>query len=160
MENIAFKFNGMKFFTIVGMKHGYWHAPLTESISLLTMFNTLFRRYCYRRLPFGLKTSAEWLEKRVEQVFGLGDLVSTYFDDLVIAGETKKKHYENLRHFLLRARENNMKLNRDKIQLNKTEVAYLGYIVSAEGLKPDPSKVQAISEMPSPVRLMPMVFRG
>jgi hypothetical protein len=149
MEDIAFKFNGMKFFTIVDMKHGYWHVPLTESSSLLTTFNTPFGRYCYRRLPFGLRSSAEVFEKRVEQVFG--DLpVSIYFDDLIVAGETQEKHDENLRRLLERARKHNVKFNRDKIQLNKSEVSYLGHIVSADGLKPDPAKVQAIVDMPSP----------
>lgn len=149
MEDIAFKFNGMKFFTIVDMKHGYWHVPLTQSSSLLTTFNTPFGRYCYNRLPFGLRSSAEVFEKRVEQVFG--DLpVSIYFDDLIVAGETQEAHDENLRRLLERARTCNVKFNRDKIQLNRTEVSYLGHIVSAEGLKADPTKVKAIADMPSP----------
>ena len=117
--------------------------------SLLTTFNTLFGRYCYKRLPFGLRSSAEVFEKRVEQVFG--DLpVSIYFDDLIVAGETQEKHDENLRRLLDRARECKVKFNRDKIQLNRSEVSYLGHIVSAEGIKVDPAKVKAITEMPSP----------
>ena len=69
MEDIAFRFTGMKYFTILDMKHGYWHIPLSKGSSLLTTFNTPFGRYCYRRLPFGLHSSAEVFEKRVEQVF-------------------------------------------------------------------------------------------
>ena len=149
LEDIAFRFSGMKHFTILDMKHGYWHICLSEKSSLLTTFNTPFGRYCYRRLPFGLHSSAEVFEKRVEQVFG--DLnVSIYFDDIIVAGKTQQEHDDNLRQLLQRAREHNVRFNRDKIQLNQTEVNYLGHIVSAEGLKPDPSKVQAISDMPNP----------
>jgi hypothetical protein len=149
LEDIAFKFSGMKYFTILDMKHGYWHVPLSESSSLLTTFNTPFGRYCYKRLPFGLHSSAEVFEKRVEQVFA--DLpISIYFDDLIVAGPTQEEHDQNLRQLLQRARENNVKFNKEKIQLNQTEVCYLGHIVSAEGLKPDPAKILAISNMPNP----------
>ena len=43
-----------------------------------------------------------------------------------------------------------MKFNCDKVQLNRSEVNYLSHIVSADGLKPDPDKVKAISQMPNP----------
>jgi len=43
-----------------------------------------------------------------------------------------------------------VKFNKEKVQLNKREVTYLGHIVSADGLKPDPRKVEAINDMPDP----------
>jgi hypothetical protein len=139
----------MRVFSILDMKHGYWHVPLDEASRLLTTFNTPFGRYCFNRLPFGVNSAAEVFEKRVEEIFG--DLnVSIYFDDLIIAGHDQKDHDENLRLLLARARKFNVKFNRDKIQLNCKEVTYLGHIVSADGLKPDPQKVQAINEMPDP----------
>lgn len=149
LEDIAFKFSGMQHFTILDMKHGYWHIPLTHQSSLLTTFNTPFGRYRFKRLPFGLHSSAEVFEKRVEQLFG--DLnVSIYFDDLIVAGRNQQEHDDNLKKLLARAREVNVKFNREKIQLNKPEVLYLGHIVSKEGLKPDPNKVKAIEQMPQP----------
>lgn len=149
MEDIAFKFTDMKFFTILDMKHGYWHVALTEKSSLLTTFNTPFGRYCFRRLPFGLHSSAEVFEKRVEQLFG--DLpVSIYFDDLIVAGRTQEEHDDNLRKLLVRAKEVNVKFNKEKIQLNRSEVQYLGHIVSKDGLRPDPVKIEAIADMPNP----------
>jgi hypothetical protein len=103
-EDIAFKFSSMKRFTILDMKHGYWHVPLTAESSLLMTFNSPFGRYRFKRLPFGLHSSAEVFEKRVEQLFG--DLnVSIYFDDLIVAGRDQQEHDENLRKLLARARE-------------------------------------------------------
>ena len=131
------------------MKHGYWHVPLETKSSYLTTFNTPFGRYRFKRLPFGLHSSAEVLEKRVEQVFGDLD-VSIYFDDLIVAGKDQTEHDENLRKLLVRARDANVKFNKDKIQLNRSQVSYLGHIVSSEGLKPDPEKVLAVSNMPEP----------
>lgn len=149
LDDIAHKFAGMKIFSIMDMKHGYWHVPLDKESQLLTTFNTPFGRYAFNRLPFGVNSAAEVFEKRVEEIFG--DLnVSIYFDDLIVAGRNQQEHDDNLRKLLIRARENNVKFNPDKIQLNRSEVTYLGHIVSADGLKPDPDKIQAITEMPSP----------
>lgn len=149
LDDIAHRFAGKKVFTILDMKHGYWHVPLDEESRLLTTFSTPFGRYSFNRLPFGVNSAAEVFEKRVEEVFG--DLnVAIYFDDLIVAGKDQDEHDANLRKLLTRARENNVRFNRDKVQLNQNEVTYLGHIVSAEGLKPDPEKVKAITEMPDP----------
>lgn len=149
LDDIAYRFAGMKIFTIVDMKHGYWHVPLDQESRLLTTFNTPFGRFAFNRLPFGVNSAAEVFEKRVEEIFG--DLnAAIYFDDLIVYGKDQKEHDDNLRKLLMRAREHNVKFNKDKIQLNQSEVRYLGHIVSAEGLKADPEKVEAITSMPKP----------
>jgi len=74
-------------------------CPALKKSSLLTTFNTLFGRYCYRCLPFGLHSSAEVFEKKVEQVFD-GIQVAIYFDDLIVAGRTQKEHDDNLEKLL------------------------------------------------------------
>ena len=58
LEYLSFRFSGMSVFIIVDMKSGYWHVPLDHSSQLLTTFNTPFGRYCYKRLPFGINSSA------------------------------------------------------------------------------------------------------
>jgi hypothetical protein len=149
LEDIAHKFADMKIFTIMDMKHAYWHVPLDRNSRLLTTFNTPFGRYCFKRLPFGVNSAAEVFEKRVEEIFG--DLnVAIYFDDLIVFGRNQEEHDVNLHELLERAREKNVKFNRQKMQLNCSEVRYLGHIVSAKGLRPDPDKVQAIKDMPDP----------
>ena len=149
MEDISFKFTDMKHFTIMDIKHGFWHVPLTKESSRLTTFNTPFGRYCFDRLPFGLHSSGEVFEKRIEQAFE-GLPVAVYFDDLIVAGRTQADHDANLRKLLERAREVNIKFNKAKIQLYQSEVKYLGHIVSGDGLKPDPEKLEAIDRMPNP----------
>ena len=43
-----------------------------------------------------------------------------------------------------------LKLNKDKINLRKTELKYMGHMITRDGLKPDPAKVSAIQDMPKP----------
>ena len=73
-----------------------------------------------------------------------------YFDNLIVAGRDRLEYDNNLRMLLERATQVNVKFNKDKVQIAHSKVVYLVHVVSNEGLKPDPDKVKAISEMPEP----------
>ena len=69
-------------------------------------------------------------------------------------GETldkaNKNHYENLVQLLDRARQVNLRLNSSKLHLWKSEVRFMGHLITSKGLEPDPDKVRAVEEMPEP----------
>ena len=76
--------------------------------------------------------------------------VEVIVDDLVVWGEDVEQHDVRLRHVLDRCRECNLKLNREKCHFRVSEVHYVGHVLSADGVKPDPQKVEAIIAMPTP----------
>jgi len=47
-------------------------------------------------------------------------------------------------------RQFNLKIEPDKCELLKTELNYLGHVVTSEGVRPDPAKVKAVNEFPIP----------
>lgn len=47
-------------------------------------------------------------------------------------------------------RQANLKVKPSKCNLFSTQVHYLGYVISAEGVMPDPTKVEAVREWPVP----------
>lgn len=77
-------------------------------------------------------------------------------DDIIVygCGQTMESaiqdHDRNLTAFLQRAREVGLKLNKDKFKLRQTEVKYMGNILTADGIRPDPDKVTAITDMRRP----------
>ena len=77
-------------------------------------------------------------------------------DDILVTGEGSsteeaiKNHDDNLTALLERCRMRGIKLNKDKFRLRETAVKYMGHILSSEGLKPDPAKVDAIMGMNAP----------
>jgi len=76
--------------------------------------------------------------------------VIVYIDDLIVTGGTLKEHNQQLKKVLDRAREVNLKFNKSKCIIGVTEVKLLGHVFNSEGVKPDPDKITAIVNMPSP----------
>ena len=71
-------------------------------------------------------------------------------DDILVAGGDISHHDSVLEKVLYRAKSYDRKLNFGKVRVRKQQVPYVGHIISAEGLKPDPEKVSAMKETPPP----------
>ncbi len=71
-------------------------------------------------------------------------------DDILVWGSTEAEHDENLLKVLDRIREINLKLKWDKCKFKVKEVRYVGHLLTEDGLKPDPEKFRAITEMQIP----------
>ena len=76
------------------------------------------------------------------------DHANAMMDDILIAGRVIAHHDSVLEAVLNRATTYNLKLNSEKVRVRKLQVQYVGHIISAEGLKPDPEKVRAMKDMP------------
>ena len=77
--------------------------------------------------------------------------VLVYINDLLIITKgSYKQHLEAVAEVLKRLMEVVMQLHVDKSHFAKQSVEYLGYIVSRDGIRPQPSKVQIVVDMPRP----------
>ena len=65
-------------------------------------------------------------------------------DDILVAGRDISHHDSVLEKVLYRAKSYNLKLNFDKVRVRIQQVPYVGHIISAEGLEPDPKKVRTM----------------
>ena len=137
-------------FSKLDANHGYWQIPLTTDSQLLTTFNSSFGRYCFLRMPFSIKSAQEIFQKCISQL--LGDLsgVETDIDDILVWGKSKEEHDQRLKAVLKCCEQIHLTLNRDKCKFGVSEVAYIGHILNAKGVQPDPDKIKAIRDMPAP----------
>ena len=71
-------------------------------------------------------------------------------DDILVYGSSVDEHDQRLNAVLERARSMDLKLNESKSKICHTEVPYIGHILTSEGVKPDPERLQAIIDMPIP----------
>uniref|UniRef100_A0A3P9K9H2 Gypsy retrotransposon integrase-like protein 1 n=1 Tax=Oryzias latipes TaxID=8090 RepID=A0A3P9K9H2_ORYLA len=150
LEDVTAKLAGAKYFSVLDARSGYWNIKLSHESSLLTTFNTVFGRYRFLRLPFGIISAQDEFQRRVDETYEGLDGVAAIVDDVLVFGKTKQEHDRNLRPMLQRTRERGVKLNPDKCRISVQEVSYFGHTLSHEGLKPDPRKIKAVQEMQAP----------
>ena len=76
-----------------------------------------------------------------------------YLDDVIIYGPTLKVHLSRLRNVFERFRSAKLKIRANKCHMLQTEVSFLGYRVSKEGISTEQSKIKAVRDWPTPVIL-------
>ena len=86
------------------------------------------------------------------QAFDDIDGVAVIVDDILVWGKTMDEHNTRLKHALGRARELNLKLNKEKSEIATNKLWYIGHLLTSDGVKPDPQKVNAIKEINPPRR--------
>ena len=129
---------------------GYWQIPIHDDSTDLLTFGTIYGRYKFLRMPFGIHSASEIFQREVGKIVEGLDGVSHLQDDIIIHAETKKVHDERVMVVMERIRDSGMKLNKSKCSFGVSEVSFLGHLISESGIKVDPKKVEAITHMPIP----------
>ena len=78
------------------------------------------------------------------------DFAFRYLDDILIHSPDVPMHLVHMRQLFQRLREADLKLNRKKSNFFKSHIQYLGHLISGEGIKPLPEKLENIKEIPPP----------
>ena len=150
VEEITTKIPGAKMFSVLDAKSGYLQMNIDYESSLLTTMNTPLGRYRWLKLPFGIKSAPEMYQRAMDDMLEGIEYAHAIMDDILVAGRDKAHHDAVLQQVLDRARSYNLKLNFNKVKIRKEEVRYVGHLISAHGMKPDPEKVEAMRNMPAP----------
>ena len=150
VEELTHRFSNAQVFSKLDAKSGYWSVPLDKKSQLLTTFNSPFGRFCFKRLPFGLKTSQDVFQRAMDQILdGLPGIV-TIADDIVVYGTDENDHDENLHRLMQLAQKKGLVFNTSKCKIKKESIPFFGHIYSKNGVSPDPVKVQAINDLSVP----------
>ena len=154
MDNLS----GAKYFSSLDLTSGYHQLVLPESDRHKTAFNTHFGKYEYKVLPMGLSNAPAVFQAAMHfiamnKVFGplLNKCVCVYLDDILVFSKTPEDHLQHLEKVLTILKQQNLKAKRKKCEFFKPELKFLGHIVSASGMRPDPAKVATVKDWPTPV---------
>ena len=141
---------GATIFTKLDANSGFWQIPLARKSRPLTTFVTPFGRYCFNKLPFGITSAPEIFQKRMNRILeGLKGVIC-HMDDVLVFGATMEEHDANLLAVLKRLEEAGATLNSRKCKFRQPRVNFLGHLLDKEGIRADPSKVQAVLQMETP----------
>ena len=141
--------NGQKF-TKLDLSDAYLQLELDEPSKPLVVINTPFGLFRYNRMPFGIANAPAIFQRTIDQVIsGIPNCVA-YLDDILITGVNDQDHLFTLELVFSRLLAFGLTCNPDKCHFFQTQVSYLGFVIDANGKRPDLQRVEAITNMPSP----------
>ena len=103
-------------------------------------------------MPFGLKTAPATFQRMMDTVLRkyLHKFCFGYMDDIVVFSKSLQEHLQHLKLIFEELRNYSLKIQLDKSEFLRKEVPFLGHIITPEGIKPNPEKIDAIVRYPVP----------
>jgi hypothetical protein len=128
---------------------GYHQIRMKESDQLATSFITPFGMYCYITMPFGLRNAGATYQRCMNHVFEqhIGRTVEAYVDDIVVKTRKASDLLSNHETTFKCLKAKGVKLNPEKCVFGVPRGMLLGFIVSKRGIKANPEKITAITNM-------------
>ena len=140
--------NGSTLFCKLDAVKGYWQVELDEASRDLTTFLTPFGRFRYRRAPMGLNSSSDEFCLRTDHVIENVPGSLKIVDDILIPA-TEENIDQRIEKVLSACDQHGIKLSPEKFLISES-VPFAGLIISNKGIYPDPCKLLAIKDFPTP----------
>lgn len=143
------------YFSTIDLKSGFHQILLKEEDREKTAFSVNNGKYEFCRLQFGLKNAPSIFQRALDDILRefIGKICHVYIDDVIIFSKTPQEHIKHIGIILDALYRANMRVSAQKSKFFKKEVEYLGFVVSAEGIKTCPSKIKDILNFVQPTTL-------
>jgi len=166
---------GAKFFSKFDLQAAYHQLLIREEDRWKTSFRVPGGQYEFKVGAFGLHGMPSLLQRYMTSILArpalrfdhagrplpldalapptpsmLGCFVAVYMDDLVVWSSSEEEHRRHVRMIFETLRHHKLYAKRAKCTFARSEVAFLGHILSVDGLKADPAKVEAVRDWAVP----------
>jgi hypothetical protein len=152
MEHILQRVTGASRMSMIDSFSGYNQIYVLPEDREKTMFTTPWGTFMYAKMPFGLMNAWVTFQRAMDIAF-IGEkdkFVVIYLDDITVFSRSDLEHRDHLKRVFLKCRKFGLSLNPKKSLFAMKEGKLLGHIVSAEGVRIDPRRVEAIQTLSLP----------
>ncbi|CAC5372111.1 unnamed protein product [Mytilus coruscus] len=129
---------------------GFHQVELEPESRNITTFTTHVGLFRYKRLMFGISCAPEMYQQCIKMALEGCAGQRNISDDIIVYGCTQQEHDERLNKVLDRMREKGLRLNKDKCKFNMDKMTFMGHVLSAKGISPEKSKVEAVTSARNP----------
>ncbi|XP_074376979.1 uncharacterized protein LOC141718495 [Apium graveolens] len=152
IDDLFDQLKGAKYFSKIDLRSGYHQLKIKPEDIPKTAFRTRYGHYEFLVMSFGLTNAPAAFMDLMNRIFKeyLDKFVIVFIDDILIYSKTEEDHAKHLRTILEILRKKKLYAKLSKCEFWLQEVQFLGHIVSNEGIKVDPAKIEAIMNWERP----------
>ena len=153
IEDLIYKLKGARFFTKLDVHWGFNNVRIREGDEWKAAFRTNRGLFEPLVMYFGLTNSPATFQTMMNDIFQdliTEGVVCVYLDDILIFTKTLEEQHRITRMVLERLRKHRLYLRADKCDFDKTQIEYLGMVISENKVEMDPVKVAGVREWPTP----------
>ena len=152
VEDLFDQLKGAGVFSNIDLRSGYYQLRVKEVDVPKTPFRTRYDHYEFLVMPFGLTNAPTAFMDLMNRVFRpyVDQFVVVFIDGILVYSKYAQEHEHHLRIVLETLREKKLYAKLRKCEFCLKEVSFLGHIVSAEGIRVDPAKIEAVVNWKSP----------
>jgi hypothetical protein len=146
---------GAKYFSKIDLRSRYHQLRIKEADVQKTTFVTRYVQNEFTVMPFGLTNAPAFFMHLMNKVLmeELDKFVVVFIDDILIYSKSREDHEHHLRIVLERLRSHQLYAKLRKCEFWLEKIAFLGHILTTEGIEVDPSKVEAVSKWKQPSKV-------
>nr|GFA54393.1 putative reverse transcriptase domain-containing protein [Tanacetum cinerariifolium] len=145
IDDLFDQLQGAKFLSKIDLRSVYPRLWVKEQDIPNTSFRTRYGHYEFLVMTFGLTNAPTVFIDLMNCIFH--EYLDKFIDDILVYSKTKEEHEENLRIVLGTLHQKKLYAKFLKCEFWLGQVAFLGHIVSADGITMDPVKVEAIGDL-------------
>jgi hypothetical protein len=152
MDHILQRVVGSSRISLLDGFSGYNQVLVHPEDQEKTTFTTPWGTFMYVKMPFGLMNAGATFQRAMDIAFvdETGKFIVIYLDDVTVYSKSDEEHFLHLRRVFEKCRKFGISLNPKKILFGLEEGKLLGHIISKDGIKIDPSRIEAIQKVEHP----------
>ncbi|GFX94912.1 retrovirus-related Pol polyprotein from transposon 17.6 [Trichonephila clavipes] len=150
LNDFAHALHGKKIFSKIDIFKAFHQIPIAECDIPKTAVKTPWGLYEYTHLCFGLVNATQTFMRFMHEVLRGLPFCFVYLDVILCYSENAEEHRSHLRTIFQRLSSYGLKLNISKCVFGVTELIFLGHLITPDGIKPLPDKVQAVLDYKQP----------
>lgn len=152
IDQVLDTLEGNKFFSFLDGFSGYNQIQIAPEDQDKTTFTCPWGTFAYKVYPFGLCNAPSTFQRAILSIFSdlINEGLEVFMDDFTPYGDDFEQALNNLEKVLERCIDTRLCLSYEKCHMMTTKGVVLGYYISADGIRVDPTKIEVILNLPTP----------